>query len=147
MYYIVTVPTVLLQIVQLERSDILFALDYTEKKALYEQVKDKMKDLIVNGILQENEQLPSVRELSMHLTVNPNTIQKAYKDLETEGYIYSVQGKGNFVAKQSAANRDEKCTALYRQMEELVRELIFVGETEETVQNRLKQFFSKEDTK
>lgn len=124
-----------------ERSDLLFTLDYTEKKALYEQVKDKMKDMILNGILKEDDQLPSVRELSMQLTLNPNTIQKAYKDLETEGYIYSVKGKGNFVARVSAVNRNEKCTELYRQMKELVRELIFIGETREQITSQMEAFF------
>jgi lexA DNA binding domain len=119
----------------------LFTLDYTEKKALYEQVKDKMKDMILNDILKENDQLPSVRELSMQLTLNPNTIQKAYKDLETEGYIYSVKGKGNFVARVSTINRNEKCTALYRQMKELVRELIFIGETREQITSQMEAFF------
>ncbi len=119
----------------------MFVLDYTEKKPLYEQVKDKMKDMILNGLLKENEQLPSVRELSMHLTVNPNTIQKAYKDLETEGYIYSVPGKGNFVAKVSGINKNEKCTALYQQMKELVRELCFIGETKEKMIEQIEKFF------
>ena len=108
---------------------------------LVEQVKDKMKDMILNGILKENDQLPSVRELSMQLTLNPNTIQKAYKDLETEGYIYSVKGKGNFVARVSTINRNEKCTALYRQMKELVRELIFIGETREQITSQMEAFF------
>lgn len=123
----------------------MFALDYTEKNALYEQVKDKMKDMILNGVLQENDQLPSVRELSVQLTLNPNTIQKAYKDLETEGYIYSVKGKGNFVARISAVNRSEKCEALYQQMQELIRELLFVGESEEKIIRQIETFLKGRD--
>ena len=119
----------------------MFTLDYTEKKALYEQVKDKMKDMILSGILKENDQLPSVRELSMQLTLNPNTIQKAYKDLETEGYIYSVKGKGNFVARVSSINRNEKCAALYQQIQELVRELLFIGEAREQITRQIETFF------
>ncbi len=119
----------------------MFVLDYSEKKPLYEQVKDKMKDMILNGLLKEHEQLPSVRELSMHLTVNPNTIQKAYKDLEAEGYIYSVPGKGNFVAMVSGINKNAKCTALYQQMKELIRELCFIGEDKEQIMKQIERFF------
>lgn len=76
----------------------MFELDVRSRKPIYEQLTDKVKEMILHGILQTNEQLPSVRTLSQQLTVNPNTIQKAYRELEREGYIYSLQGKGSFVA-------------------------------------------------
>lgn len=72
----------------------MFELDVRSRKAIYEQLVDKIKEMIVYGVLQPEEQLPSVRTLSGQLTVNPNTIQKAYRELEREGYIYSLQGKG-----------------------------------------------------
>ena len=71
----------------------MFELDVRSRKAIYEQLVDKVKEMIVYGILKPDEQLPSVRALSTQLTVNPNTIQKAYRELEREGYIYSLQGK------------------------------------------------------
>lgn len=76
----------------------MFELDVRSRKPIYEQLTDKVKEMILHGILQTDEQLPSVRTLSQQLTVNPNTIQKAYRELEREGYIYSLQGKGSFVA-------------------------------------------------
>lgn len=71
----------------------MFELDIHDRKPIYEQLMEKVKEMIMYGSLQPDEQLPSVRALSAQLTVNPNTIQKAYRELEREGYIYSVQGK------------------------------------------------------
>lgn len=74
----------------------MFELDVRSRKPIYEQLTDKVKEMILHGILQTDEQLPSVRTLSQQLTVNPNTIQKAYRELEREGYIYSLQGEREF---------------------------------------------------
>ena len=73
-------------------------IDYRDPRSVHEQIESGFRDLIVKGILLADEQLPSVRELSVTLTVNPNTVQKAYTGLELDGYIYSVKGKGNFVS-------------------------------------------------
>ena len=80
----------------------LLNLDYRSAKPLYEQVKEGLKKLIFSGILAEGEKLPSVRELSTQLALNPNTIQRAYRELESEGMICSVGGRGSFVATRAA---------------------------------------------
>ncbi|MGG1651429.1 GntR family transcriptional regulator [Paenibacillus sp. NRS-1780] len=102
----------------------MFELDIRSRKPIYEQLIDKVKEMIVYGSLQPDEQLPSVRVLSAQLTVNPNTIQKAYRELEREGYIYSVQGKGSFVTpaghQPQQMKRDEIRAALLKQMIEAV---------------------------
>lgn len=72
-------------------------IDYTSSKAIYEQIYDEMVRLILSGALKPDEQLTSVRELAALTKVNPNTIQKTYKMLETDNYIYTIKGKGNFV--------------------------------------------------
>lgn len=94
----------------------MFQLGYGDSRPLYEQIHDKLKELMLRGILPAHQQLPSVRDLAAMLTVNPNTIQKAYRELELAGYIYSVRGKGNFVAEK---NPD----LLARQALELQKEL------------------------
>jgi GntR family transcriptional regulator len=76
----------------------MFTLDLRSRKAIYEQVTDNIRDLILAGVLTAAEKLPSVRELAESLTVNPNTIQKAYRELETRGYVYSTPGLGTFVS-------------------------------------------------
>ena len=76
----------------------MIILDYKDRRPLYEQVVDKFADLILKGVLQPDEKMPSVRNLAMELAINPNTIQRAYGELEKKGYIYSVKGRGNFVS-------------------------------------------------
>ena len=76
----------------------MITLDYADRRPIYEQVVDKMKDLILLGVLETDSQLPSVRELAMDLSINPNTVQRAYAELERQGVIYCVKGRGNFVA-------------------------------------------------
>ena len=77
-------------------------INYGHSKPIYEQVKDGLRQLMLSGVLTENAKLPSVRELAVKLTINPNTIQLAYRELEAEGYIVSVPGKGSFVATGSS---------------------------------------------
>lgn len=76
----------------------MIIIDYKDTRPIYEQIAEKFKNLILKGVLQPDEQMPSVRSLAMELSINPNTIQKAYAQLEWEGYIYPVKGRGNFVA-------------------------------------------------
>lgn len=76
----------------------MIILDYKDTRPLYEQVADKFQKLILTGVLEPNTRMPSVRSLAVDLSVNPNTIQRAYAELEREGFIYTVKGRGNFVA-------------------------------------------------
>ena len=77
----------------------MIRLDYRDARPIYEQVKDGLRRLMVTGVLAPGEKLPSVRSLAMDLAINPNTIQRAYAQLEMEGYVYSVAGRGTFVAE------------------------------------------------
>lgn len=72
-------------------------IDYQDKTPIYEQLVNRFQMLIIKGILEPDAQMPSVRKLATDLSINPNTIQKAYAILESEGYIYPVKGRGNFV--------------------------------------------------
>ncbi len=124
-----------------ERGDSLIKLDYKSAKPLHEQISAGIKELIISGILKEDEQLPSVRELSVSLTVNPNTVQHAYKSLENDGIIYSLRGKGNFVRK--AEKSPEKTDGLYDSLVMAVKELMFRGEKQETIENIIKNIYSE----
>lgn len=73
-------------------------IDYKDATPIYEQIVSRFKNLIVRGALKPDEKIPSVRTLAMELSINPNTIQKAYMLLEQQGFIYTVKGRGNFVA-------------------------------------------------
>lgn len=79
----------------------LIELDYKDRRPIYEQVTEKLASMMMLGVLEENSQLPSVRSMAVALSINPNTIQRAYAELERQGYIYSIKGKGSFVTDTS----------------------------------------------
>lgn len=84
----------------------MFQFDMKSGKSIYEQIIDNIKELIMTDVLAENTRLPSVRTLSRQLTINPNTVQKAFKELEREGYIFTVSGRGTFVGPKSSIKPD-----------------------------------------
>lgn len=105
----------------------MFELDMRSRKPIYEQLVDKMKELIMNEVIRPDEQLPSVRTLATELTINPNTIQKAYRELETQGFIYSIKGKGSFVNPNHQIKDLEKIEAVQKELEKLVLEALYLG--------------------
>ena len=113
-------------------------LDYRDAKPIYEQVKQGLRRLIISQILVPDEKLPSVRELATHLAINPNTIQRAYHELENEGYLYSIPGKGSFAAKQPAIS-PERQQVLLAQFDEIVSELLFLSLEKEVLTTRIQQ--------
>lgn len=111
-------------------------LDYRDARPIYEQVRDGLRRLMVSGVIQEGEQLPSVRAMATSLAINPNTIQRAYELLEAEGYVSSVPGKGSFTAPHSqvdSARRD----GLLRTFDETATELFFLGLSADALSQRL----------
>ena len=111
-------------------------LDYRDSRPIYEQVQDGLRKLMVAGVLQEGEKLPSVRALAGQLAINPNTIQRAYEAREREGYVYSIGGKGSFVAPRKEVDtgrRDE----LMKQLDTCVKELLFLGVSKEELLRHL----------
>ena len=119
-------------------------LDYKSGKPLHEQISQGIKDLVICGAISKDEQLPSVRDLSVELTVNPNTVQKAYKSLENEGIIYSIRGRGNFVAEVKAADR-KTIQSLYSALFETARELAFYGEKRKELESVLDKVFEERE--
>ena len=96
----------------------MITVDMRDRKPIYEQLIDNIRTLAVQGYLQPDEHLPSVRQLAAELAINPNTIQKAYAELERQGVIYALPGRGNFispdigaVAKQEQARQLQILTA------------------------------------
>jgi len=105
----------------------MFRIDLKSKKSIYEQIVDGFKDEIVSGVRAADSKIPSVRDLAATLTVNPNTIQKAYAELENQGYIYSVSGRGNFVSTVSASVDEVQAASVYAQIESFIKELKYLG--------------------
>ena len=111
-------------------------LNYRDSKPIYEQIKEGLRKLVVSGALSAGEKLPSVRELASQLAINPNTIQRAYRELENEGYIYTLVGKGTFVAENdNVDNTREK--ELFQYFDELVTELLYLKVPKEKMKERI----------
>lgn len=104
----------------------MIQLNYRDAKPIYEQIKDGLKHLLVSKAIETGEKLPSVRELAASLAINPNTIQRAYKELESEGYIYTVSGKGTFAAGQDDVVEIRK-EELFLQFDSVTSELLYLS--------------------
>lgn len=114
----------------------MLTLNYRDAKPIYIQIKDGLKKLMISGALGSDEKLPSVRELAGTLAINPNTIQRAYRELEAEGYLYSMPGKGTFVSPDVQGDEDRK-EILLGQFDETVEELFYLSVSKETLKKRL----------
>lgn len=108
----------------------MIILDYQDRRPIYEQITERFRMLIYQGALPAGSRLPSVRQLAMELSINPNTIQRAYMTLEQEGLIYPVKGKGNFVAETSLIQEKSK-EDFRKDFKELIKKGIQTGITEE----------------
>lgn len=106
----------------------MILIDYKDRRPIYEQVSDKLRDLMLRGILEQDSQLPSVRSLATDLSINPNTIQRAYTELERQGFIYSVKGRGSFVSANTGL-KDLKKKEICGKLEILVDDAKSIGIT------------------
>ena len=116
----------------------MIQLNYRDSKPIYEQIKDGLRRLVVSGAVKKDEKLPSVRELATSLSINPNTIQKAYRELEQEGYIYTIAGKGSYAAEKAdvASGRNEE---LMKEFDEIVKELLYLCEDKDILIKRIEE--------
>lgn len=115
---------------------LMIQLNYRDSKPIYEQIKDGLKRLIITGAIAPDEKMPSVRELTSQLAINPNTIAKAIRELEQEGYIYTITGRGSFAAdrKDISAGRNDQ---LLKKFDEIVKELLFLNENKDDLKQRI----------
>lgn len=109
-------------------------LDFHDPRPMYEQVVEQFEMLIARGALAADERIPSVRQLSVQLSLNPNTVQKAYSELLSRGEIYSVRGKGNFVSSDQTGIRNKKLEQIRGEMLVLLRQAKEFGASTEQLQ-------------
>ena len=121
----------------------MIILDYRDTRPLYEQIVDKFQMLILSGALEPNSRMPSVRSLAVELSINPNTIQRAYAELERQGYIYSVNGRCSFVADNRQI-RERKRQEIWDQLEILIRDAKGTGITMLEFQEQVIQSYGSE---
>lgn len=116
----------------------MIQLNYRDSRPYYQQIMENIRQLIVSQVMKPDEKLPSVRDLAASLAINPNTIQRAYRELEQEGYVYSLSGKGTFVAPlPDAATARQK--ELMKTFEETVQELLYLKVTVGELKEKLDQ--------
>lgn len=118
----------------------MLELNYRDSRPIYVQIREGIRKLILSGVLQEGERLPSVRELSLELAINPNTVARAYRELEAAGCVYTVAAKGVFVAPAQPV-REEQLTLLRGKLRELVEELLAFGLTPEEIEKETEACF------
>lgn len=104
----------------------MISLNCRDQRPIYEQVKDGLRHLVITGALAPGDRLPSVRSMASSLAINPNTIQRAYEDLESEGYLSSQPGKGSFAAVQTQVNFARR-ELLLQKFDDSAAELLFLG--------------------
>lgn len=118
----------------------MILLDYRDKRPIYEQVVEKLERLIVSGGLEPLTRMPSVRSLAMELSVNPNTIQRAYAQLEQDGYLYTVSGRGSFVTAESDW-RENKQSKVLKEWKNITQQAREAGLTKDTLEEALHQIY------
>ena len=126
------------------KENAMIIIDYQDRRPLYEQIVEKLQMLIIKGVLEPNSQLPSVRKLAMELSINPNTIQRAYAVLEQQGFIYPVKGRGNFVSPDLKVMKEKK-KLYYGELSKLVHQGKAMGITVQEMTEQISKMYEEED--
>lgn len=123
----------------------MITVDYKDRRPIYEQLTANITELALSGELKPNEQLPSVRQLASQLGINPNTISKAYIELERRGIVYSVSGKGSFVNSDLSAAAGDRRKETEQRLRECVRDLKRIGADKDSLVEIIEEEFEKND--
>ena len=121
----------------------MIVIDYQNRKPSYEQIVERFQMLIVKGILEADSQMPSVRTLASELSINPNTIQKAYTILEQQGYIYPVKGRGNFVSGNQTL-KEKKEEVFFQKLRDVIQEGKELGIEKERCIAKTSEFYEED---
>lgn len=122
----------------------MLQLNYRDAKPIYEQIKDGIRRLLLSNAIEADEKLPSVRELASSLAINPNTIQRAYRELEAEGYVYTKQGKGTFAATTAMVCQMRKQELLV-EFDDVVSELFILDASVKELGKRMDKLKNGEE--
>ena len=122
----------------------MILIDYKSRKPIYEQIIENMKQLVVSGALKRDEQIPSVRQLAQELAINPNTIQKAYAELERQGVIYSLKSRGSFVGSSLQELRNIQQNERLEELAALSKELYRLQVSQEELYLVIQQVYKQQ---
>ena len=121
----------------------MILLDYRDKRPIYEQMVEKLEHLIISGGLEPLTRMPSVRSIAMELSVNPNTVQRAYAQLEQDGYLYTVSGRGTFVTSESDW-RESRQERIFGEWKSLTVKAKEAGLSKEKLDKQMQQIYEGE---
>lgn len=122
----------------------MITIDYKDKRPIYEQLIEKIEEMAVRGILEPDSQLMSVRQLAQELSINPNTIQRAYTELEKKGITYSIKGRGSFVSGDVEGLRAERRQTIFNQLDKLCQQAIITGIQKNEIISRCERFYERQ---
>ncbi len=114
----------------------MILIDHKDRRPIYEQIIERFQQMILCGALQPGASMPSVRSLAMELSLNPNTIQRAYQELERTGYIYTIKGKGSFVSETATAAANKR-RQLRRELQAFTDKALLAGISAQELQGML----------
>lgn len=127
-----------------EGAEVMFEIDVKSRKPISEQIVDNFKELIVSGVMVAGEKVPSVREMAARLTVNPNTVQKAYRTLEQQGYIYTSAGRGTFVeSPDSVEVQPQDIEQARSEVREAISKLYYLGISKKEAEKTIKELLDE----
>lgn len=122
----------------------MFAVDVMSREPVYEQIIRQVERMVLLGLMKPGDQMPSVRALSVEISVNPNTIQKAYGELDNRGVLQSVPGKGCFVAAEAVSRLRERKRTELAGLRAALRELKLAGVTREEIDSLVDEVYREE---
>ena len=122
----------------------MLSINYRDPRPIYEQVRDSLRQLILSGAIEPEEKLPSVRTLAASLAINPNTIQRAYRELEGDGFIYTIPGKGCFVGSEQEVDRG-RMNQLLTEFDSIIEQLTLIGVSCDELIRRISEKGGKEE--
>ena len=123
----------------------MFIIDPMSQQPVYEQLVDEVERFVLTGILKSDSPLPSVRSLSVSLSVNPNTIQKAYSELTSRGVVFSVPGKGCFVSSDAVELIGKAQRVRLKNLKEIAEELCLAGISKEELFDVISTVYNREE--
>lgn len=121
----------------------MFVIDVMSRMPVYEQIIKQVEEQVLTGLLKAGDQLPSVRSLSVNLSINPNTIQKAYTELDRRQLIVTVPGKGSFISEQALLVVGESSRGKLDELKQIIKELAYAGVTKEEILQMIEEIFNR----
>lgn len=121
----------------------MFKIDIKSSKPIYEQIIEEIKTSVVKGYLKEGDAVPSVRKLSLMMEINPNTVSKAYHELERQGVIITLRGKGTFISSKIIKNYELETEAVMKKLKPLIVEMKFMGLSEEEIIEKIRNILDE----